>query len=1279
MARAGLHDDEAMLPGGASTSHSHKRSPDAEPFKLPPAEIDSDSDSHSSEDESNSSPSLEDNQKPEPEGNAWRQPAAELNIDDNSSRSSSSTTDEELDEPKSIYEVWKAPEVQPNPVHESPGAQSVSVSEASSSSEEEIEVLMSPNEKAELQSTGNAWKPPPFGLGGVGDSSSSSSSNAEEEKPSIYAVWKAPNLPSPEAPASPSTSSSSVADTNIPVSPSAVPQHPVLTDNALEPLSGRGTVGNDDRSKSSSATSSVVEEKKKSIYDVWKIPAVAKKEGGLLSPKRSSPKPVKSDAESEDSESEKSSSRREWRAPEKVSPPESASSKSVRSESEGSGSKPKSASSRNWRHPEIETNADTGNSSSVDSSEEQSSGQQSGAKKQAGDTERSKSPSSSTESTFSNVAKEMGAEPEKDKLLPGSGDSTSCELSEGSKKVEEQRSGGEGNVSESEKCMPISSQKVDPSSSEESMGRNDARGLQQQQKLNPLQLLEERRKALAARKEARTATTRTPTKKDFRSLIQKKRSMEEPTTNEKMLEKNEMESSEKTDVNPAVDEVKQDASPPPIPVPGEYETTLWSTAAKDNEIPEHAAPPVNQDVKPFGWSSDSEEQFGWMPPRVPVLTSYGHYMAPPKNSFLLNSDEKPDPPLINIPAGTHNISGGAETAMKQRNSFRLRHSDVGMVDEKVSRMAMDTKSSTNDAIWKKSQAFVTPPVAEISLHPAVDDDSTLGTDGHFYGPVVYQSNDLISSLQVPLTKADAIQSGKDKREVGKYYESWTLPMKDNTRMEQKDPPGTRNKGRKFDTHPGVLESHDSGTRKPTGENPAFDLEGSDDSWVPGRIKIQLKGTVLLDESISKASHLRLLRSGIPPSRTVRGIGQTPNEESEYRKPRSSRSESDSSHSNWNPRLGSMKGLSSEARADGPMKYTDPTRIMQPRTGDISSPLHAYGLSEGVVNAITSMGTDSESTSGPKVVSSSDESSSNESASSKGSIGWPREVSHPTDEQKGSKTLESSASSYSSSSSSSLSSSPSPTGLSKANPNQQSMGNTRDSDDPEQQTPHFVSDENSENSNTLRRVIIAVVIVVFLLIGGILAFVLTRNSDSNPTTAAVSPPTFSPVSRFPTENPVSTPTSSPIGTTPSPMSSPTAAPGDADLIGDPYYELILSKYPEGRISLLNRASPQRNAFEWLRSPLNLQDLPEERILQRYALATFFYSTKGWEWTVASRWLSNEHECSWFTTSTSIEVCNPNKEYAELSLRKNNLKGPIPAEVFVLMKSLGKLDLTTDAVH
>jgi len=125
--------------------------------------------------------------------------------------------------------------------------------------------------------------------------------------------------------------------------------------------------------------------------------------------------------------------------------------------------------------------------------------------------------------------------------------------------------------------------------------------------------------------------------------------------------------------------------------------------------------------------------------------------------------------------------------------------------------------------------------------------------------------------------------------------------------------------------------------------------------------------------------------------------------------------------------------------------------------------------------------------------------------------------------------------------------------------------------------------------------------------------------------------------------------------------------------DDYYKLIVSAYPNGGAAIQNRSSPQRSAFEWLRSVSNVQNLPDNRILQRYALATLFYSTRGWEWTKASRWLSNEHECTWFSTSALLDICNPNKDMTTLSLRENNLAGTLPPEVFGLLPLLEEVQL------
>ena len=101
-----------------------------------------------------------------------------------------------------------------------------------------------------------------------------------------------------------------------------------------------------------------------------------------------------------------------------------------------------------------------------------------------------------------------------------------------------------------------------------------------------------------------------------------------------------------------------------------------------------------------------------------------------------------------------------------------------------------------------------------------------------------------------------------------------------------------------------------------------------------------------------------------------------------------------------------------------------------------------------------------------------------------------------------------------------------------------------------------------------------------------------------------------------------------------------------------------------------SSPQHAAFEWLISPLNDQDLSNNDLIQRYALATLYYSTQGKDWEDSSGWLSSEHECDWFKTQDSSEVCNSSKSYIAIDLQENNLDGTLPTEVITLLTSLGK---------
>ncbi|CAB9503586.1 Leucine Rich Repeat [Seminavis robusta] len=69
------------------------------------------------------------------------------------------------------------------------------------------------------------------------------------------------------------------------------------------------------------------------------------------------------------------------------------------------------------------------------------------------------------------------------------------------------------------------------------------------------------------------------------------------------------------------------------------------------------------------------------------------------------------------------------------------------------------------------------------------------------------------------------------------------------------------------------------------------------------------------------------------------------------------------------------------------------------------------------------------------------------------------------------------------------------------------------------------------------------------------------------------------------------------------------------------------------ALANSRSPQSMAYQWLVNNINNQtttqpDLSKWRLIQRFAMATFYYSTKGDYWVQRRGWLDWEtNECSW----------------------------------------------------
>jgi hypothetical protein len=185
-----------------------------------------------------------------------------------------------------------------------------------------------------------------------------------------------------------------------------------------------------------------------------------------------------------------------------------------------------------------------------------------------------------------------------------------------------------------------------------------------------------------------------------------------------------------------------------------------------------------------------------------------------------------------------------------------------------------------------------------------------------------------------------------------------------------------------------------------------------------------------------------------------------------------------------------------------------------------------------------------------------------------------------------------------------------------------------------------------------------------------------------TTEAPSPqPSFRPSSR-PSEIPSMTPSMAPSSSfSPSsvPSTSPSSTPSSAPTsLQDYLLDLLRAAAPDSVVSILDDFnSPQAVAFEWLESNTIPSTQSDRIILQRFALATLYYSTEGDQWRRKDGWLTEENECSWYTLGL-LSPCNNLGEYTDLNLPFNNLVGSLPPELALLAPTLQTISLPTNSL-
>ena len=99
------------------------------------------------------------------------------------------------------------------------------------------------------------------------------------------------------------------------------------------------------------------------------------------------------------------------------------------------------------------------------------------------------------------------------------------------------------------------------------------------------------------------------------------------------------------------------------------------------------------------------------------------------------------------------------------------------------------------------------------------------------------------------------------------------------------------------------------------------------------------------------------------------------------------------------------------------------------------------------------------------------------------------------------------------------------------------------------------------------------------------------------------------------------------------------------------------------------SPQNKALLWLANDTFQGYYTDDKLIQRYALATLFYSTNGAGWLNQSLWLDDGDECDrWWQYIGKISCNATSGGITSLDLQKNNLQGTIPAEIGLLTSLL-----------
>lgn len=160
----------------------------------------------------------------------------------------------------------------------------------------------------------------------------------------------------------------------------------------------------------------------------------------------------------------------------------------------------------------------------------------------------------------------------------------------------------------------------------------------------------------------------------------------------------------------------------------------------------------------------------------------------------------------------------------------------------------------------------------------------------------------------------------------------------------------------------------------------------------------------------------------------------------------------------------------------------------------------------------------------------------------------------------------------------------------------------------------------------------------------------------------------------------------INKTDSPTTSPTTVEYGVE---ENIRSLIVSRFPKAEEALMDQSTPQFKASRWVieKNLLNPESYQDERVLQQYSLAAFYFSTKfneiengqSADWVKNNGWLDSQHECTWDGVECGVQGSEFESKVTGLTLPSNGLSGSIPPDIAILSSSISKIVLDNNNIN